>query len=294
MTALKPVIRCREIGASDLDAVADLLTRGFPRRSRDYWSSGLRRQANRAVPDGYPRYGYLLDHDGSAVGVLLLIYSDRGTPGEPRIWCNLSSWYVEPAFRNYATMLTRIAQRRPEVTYVNISAARPTWPIVEAQGFRAYGRGLFFSLPLLSTAGLGSPIDRIEAYAASVDGIPPDEAELLIRHARYGCLSVIVRSKTGPIPLVLQKFRIRQGRFALPAMQLIYCRDISDYVRCAGAIGRLLLLRRGCVSVVTGANEPIDGLIGVYTERRGRKYIKGPQPPRLGDLSDTELPLYGA
>ncbi|NPU12077.1 acyl-CoA acyltransferase [Bradyrhizobium sp. 83002] len=294
MTALKPVIRCREIGETDLDAVADLLTRGFPRRSRDYWSSGLRRQAGRAVPDGYPRYGYLLDHNGVAVGVLLLIYSDRGTPGEPQIWCNLSSWYVEPAFRNYATMLTRIAQRRPEVTYVNISAARPTWPIVEAQGFRAYCRGLFFSLPLLSTAGLGSPVDRIDADAEAVDGLPPDEAALLIRHARYGCLSVVVRSKKGPVPLVLQKVRIRQGRFALPAMQLIYCRDISDYVGCAGAIGRLLLLRRGCVSVMTDANGPIDGLIGIYTERRGLKYIKGPQPPRLGDLSDTELPIYGA
>lgn len=127
-----------------------------------------------------------------------------------------------------------------------------------------------------------------------MDGIPPDEADLLIRHARYGCLSVVVRSKTGHVPLVLQKVRIRQGRFALPAMQLIYCRDISDYVGCAGAIGRLLLLRRGCVSVMVDANGPIDGLIGIYTERRGRKYIKGPRPPRLGDLSDTELPIYGA
>ncbi|MGJ4948399.1 acyl-CoA acyltransferase [Bradyrhizobium sp. HKCCYLS20291] len=293
MTALKPLIRCREIGDSDLDPVADLLTRGFPRRSRDYWARGLRRQSTRTVPEGYPRYGYLLENDGAAVGVLLLIYTGRGTALEPRIWCNLSSWYVEPAFRNYATMLTRIAQRRPEVTYINISAARQTWPIIEAQGFRAYCRGLFFSMPLLSTAGLGSRIDQISADAPTIDGIPPDEADLLIRHARYGCLSIVVRSKTGPVPLVLQKVRIRQGRFALPAMQLIYCRDISDYVSCAGAVGRLLLLRRACVSVMIDANGPIGGLIGIYTERRGRKYIKGPQPPRLGDLSDTELPLYG-
>ncbi len=292
MTALKPLIRCREITESDLNSVTDLLTRGFPRRSRDHWTEGLQRQATRAAPAGYPRFGYLLEHDGNAVGVLLLIYSDRGTTSQPQIWCNLSSWYVEPAFRNCATMLTKIAQRLPEVTYVNVSAARHTWRVVEAQGFRAYCSGLFFSIPALSFAGLGARVEQVAADARTLDGIPADEAELLIRHARYGCLSVIVRSKRNAVPLVLQQLRVRQGRLTLPMMQLIYCRDVSDYVACAGAIGRLLL-RRGSVSVVIDASGPIAGLLGIYTDRRGRKYIKGPQQPRLGDLSDSELPLYG-
>jgi hypothetical protein len=95
------MIRCREIGAADLDAVAELLTRGFAGRSHDYWMSGLKRQGAREMPEGYPRFGYLLDHEGSPVGVLLL-YSAREEDGETVIRCNLSSWYVEPAFRNYA------------------------------------------------------------------------------------------------------------------------------------------------------------------------------------------------
>ena len=45
-----PKLRCREISEADLDAVADLLTRGFAGRSRDYWMPGLRRQAAREVP----------------------------------------------------------------------------------------------------------------------------------------------------------------------------------------------------------------------------------------------------
>src|SRR5438128_2324287 len=102
-------IRCREIRASDIESIADLLTRGFVGRSRDYWMQGLRRQAERDVPSDYPRFGYMLEHDGAAVGVLLLIYSLRNTGGEAAIHCNLSSWYVEPAFRNYAPMLTKIA-----------------------------------------------------------------------------------------------------------------------------------------------------------------------------------------
>jgi len=37
----------------------------------------------------------------------------------------------------------------------------------------------------------------------------------------------------------------------------------------------------------------IASLVGFYTARRGRKYAKGPRQARLGNLSDTELPLYG-
>lgn len=100
-------VRCREITESDAEAVADLLTRGFVGRSRNYWIQGLRRQAFRSVPEGYPRFGYMLDNDGTPVGVLLLIYTARKNGDETTIQCNLSSWYVDPAYRNYAPLLTK-------------------------------------------------------------------------------------------------------------------------------------------------------------------------------------------
>ena len=39
--------------------------------------AGLRRQAAREVPAGYPRFGYMIDNDGVPAGVLLLLYSSR-------------------------------------------------------------------------------------------------------------------------------------------------------------------------------------------------------------------------
>jgi hypothetical protein len=48
------MIRCREIATAD--AVADCLARGFAARSRNYWVDGLRRQSERQVPDGFPRF----------------------------------------------------------------------------------------------------------------------------------------------------------------------------------------------------------------------------------------------
>jgi len=292
VTQPKRQIRCREITASDIDAVADLLTRGFVSRAREYWMQGLRRQAARDVPKNYPRFGYVLDHEGMPVGVLLLLYSARGDGEAAAVYCNLSSWYVEPRFRNYAPMLTSIAQRLKEVTYFNISPAHWTWPIIEAQGFRTYCRGLFFSLPVLARPAARISTEIISPDSATIEGVSGSEADLLKRHAAYGGLSLVCRTAGRASPFILIPMRIRRGCIAPPAMQLIYCRDIADYVACAGAIGRLLL-RRGKISVIVDANGPIEGLCGLYTEKRGRKYFKGPHRPHLGDLSDTELVLYG-
>jgi len=286
-------LRCREISATDIDAVADLLTRGFVGRSRDYWMQGLRRQAARKVPSGYPRFGYMLVNEGMPVGVLLLLYSSRKDGGETAIYCNLSSWYVDPAFRNYAPLLTKIAQKNAEVTYLNISPATWTWPIIEAQGFDAYCSGLFFSLPALSRVAAGMTVEIVSPEASAVEGLPNPELELLTSHARYGCLSLVCRTAAGEaLPFILIPMRIRRGWIAPPAMQLVYCRDIAEYVQCAGAIGRALL-RHGKISVLLDANGPVPGLVGIHSNARGRKYFKGPHRPRLGDLTDTELVLYG-
>jgi hypothetical protein len=226
------------------------------------------------------------------VGVLLLIYTTRTGGGEPSIFCNLSSWYVDPAFRNYAPMLTSIAQRRKEVSYFNISPAHWTWPIVEAQGFRAYCKGLFLSFPALSRNGRSATIEFVSADTRSIDGLPTADAELLLRHASYGCMSLVCRTDDGTFPFVLVPMRIRRGWISPPAMQLVYCRDIAEYASCAGAIGRALL-RQGKIAVIFDANGDVPGVTGFYTEKRGRKYCKGPHRPRLADLSDTELVIYG-
>jgi hypothetical protein len=286
-------LRCREISETDFDAVADLLTRGFVGRSRQYWLQGLRRQATREVPDGYPRFGYMLDNDGMPVGVLLLLYTSRVNGGKTAIQCNLSSWYVDPAFRNYAPLLTKIAQKNKEVTYLNVSPATWTWPIIETQGFTSYCSGLFFSIPALSRVKPGMTVETVAPNARVIEGLPDTEVELLTRHARYGCLSLVCRTPTGgPFPFILLPMRIRRGWIAPPAMQLVYCRDIACYVECAGAIGRALI-PHGKVSVILDSNGPVAGLTGIFSRARGRKYFKGPNPPRLADLTDTELVLYG-
>jgi hypothetical protein len=285
-------MRCREILESDIDAVRDLLTRAFARRNREYWARGLRYQSTRSIPSGFPRYGYLLDHEGVPVGCLLLIYSNKIIDGESSIFCNVSSWYVDPLFRNYASLLASMAQRRQDVTYFNLSPDVSTWPIIEAQGFVPYCRGLYISVPALSGTGRGTKVEVVALDTQFIRGLPDAEFEMLRRHTEYGCLCLVCHNSEGPLPFIFLPRAKRLGFISIPAMQLGYCRSISDYVRNAAAIGRFLL-RRGTPIVILDSNGPVAGLVGTYTEARGRKYFKGPRRPRLGDLTDTESVIYG-
>ena len=136
-------------------------------------------------------------------------------------------------------------------------------------------------------------VEPSRRQTTAIDGLTEAEVERLARHAGYGCLSLVCRtSPGGALPFILLPMRIRRGWIAPPAMQLIYCRDVAEFVDCAGAIGRALLWH-GKISVILDANGPVAGLTGFFSKARGRKYFKGPHRPRLADLTDTELVLYG-
>jgi hypothetical protein len=78
----------------------------------------------------------------------------------------------------------------------------------------------------------------------------------------------------------------------IPCAQLIYCRDIQDFVRFARPLGRYLA-RRGRPLVIVDSNGPIAGLVGTYLGGKSPKYFKGPRRPSFGDLAYTEAVMFG-
>ena len=143
-------LRCRQIDTPDIEAVASFLARGFPAHDRGFWLDAFARLTKHEPPPGFPKYGYVLESDRVVVGAILLICSTLPPNSDVTTRCNLSSWYVEPGFRPYASMLVAQALRDKNVTYINISPAPHTRPIIEAQGFLRYCEGSFFAVPLLS------------------------------------------------------------------------------------------------------------------------------------------------
>ena len=280
-----PRIVCRQITAEDFDGVVNLLAVGFPKQPRAVWQRGLKRLAERAVPDGFPRFGYVL-HDGTRpVGVLLLIVTALADGAQIR--CNVSSWYVEPLFRNFASLLASRALSHKTATYLNASPAPNTLPLLEAQGYQRYCRGRVLAVPALQWRGGAARVQAATDDVIKSANVPAAEAHLLRDHREFGCLSLIVTLRGQTLPFV---FLRRSGPRGLSHGLLVWCRAVPDVVQCAGALGRYLL-RRGMPFVTVDADGPVTGLMGRFVD--APKFFKGPDKPRPGDLAYTEYPVFG-
>jgi len=284
-----PALRCRQIDEGDVAAVAALLGRGFPNRSGQFWRDALRRLAQREPPPGFPKYGYLLESGNVPVGAILMICSMLRQGERIATRCNLSSWYVVPEFRSYASLLVSHALSHKDVTYMNVSAAPHTWPIIEAQGFARYCEGVFIALPLFKRSAADAAVRVFDAARTPTAPFEASEQDILQRHAELGCISLWCETAERGYPFV---FRPRRVKRIVPCAQLIYCSDITDLIRFAGPIGRHLAWR-GRPVVVMDSNGVIPGLFGAFRPGSMAKYFKGPQRPRLGDLAYTEYALLG-
>lgn len=283
-----PRVRFRQIVDDDVNDVVDLLTRGFaPWRTRAFWQEVMARLAAHETP-GAPRYGYILDDGHKPVGVVLLVSSLVPTGHGTHLRTNVSSWYVDPAFRSYASVLISQAIRHKDVTYVNLTSVAHTRPILLAQGYTCYAKGVFIAtLPLHILAR--APGTRIVAADATPRAsFASYERQLVLDHAGYGCAAFWCETEERAYPFV---FRLRTLK-GIPCAQLVYCRDVEDCVRFAGPLARYLTAR-GRPLLLIDANGSIPGLFGKYLDQTMPRYFRGPERPRLGDLAYTEIAMLG-
>ena len=250
-----PKIRCREIADSDLTSVANLLQKGFQRRNRQFWQSIFELLARHPAPVGSPKYGYVLDSGGTAVGVVLTISSTRCVNNVDPIQCNLSSWYVEPAYRSYAGLFAAQIWKAKTSTFLNINPATHTRPIIEAQGFSRYSDGQFVAAPILCPRSKDVGVNVVRAGAHLGPYLKSYERDLILAHENYGCLSLCCNGSGFTYPFV---FRRRIVKGFVPFAQVIYCRDVGDFVRFARPLGKFLALH-GLFLVLVDSNATIPG-----------------------------------
>jgi hypothetical protein len=269
-------VRCRQIIRSDIDSLVLLLNKGFSQRDPSFWRRAIQRLDDHRNPPNVPKYGYVLESNGSLVGLLLLIHSSV----ENSIRCYTSGFYVEPEFRPYGPLLDAVATARKDVTYINITALPQTRQLMEPLGFVPYVQGSFIFVPALCRAQRGVRVTEI------VEGLPAWEAKLLQDHTGHGCLSLVCLTSDGAHPFVFAQ-RKRRG---VKLGRMTYCRSQEDFLRFSSSLGRYLAWRRFLL-VSLNANEPISGLSGVY---RGGwpKYYKGSNRPRLCDESYSDRVLF--
>ena len=279
-------VRCREILAADLESIVEILAAGFPRKTRAHWVQALEILSHRVPPEGFPRYGYMLEAGTTAVGVLLLICFPVQESGELRT-CG-AAWYVVPDFRSWGSLLISRSLKLG-VGHMNVTPAIHTWPIIEALGLKRFCEGTFAAIPALSARSERTKVMglldtwRCENFAPSAADL-----RLLRDHEHFGCLSLWCETNDGGYPFIFKRRSVKH----LPLVaQLIYCTSVDDLVRLAGPIGSYLVLR-GMPVMFVPANGPIPNLIGKYFDGRPM-YYRGPTRPRLGDLGYTEMAMFG-
>jgi hypothetical protein len=250
----------------------------------------LDRLAAHATPPGFPKYGYVLQVDGAIVGVVLTIYSSMMVNGENRVRVNVSSWYVDPDFRLYAAMMTSRLRSYKQATYLNVTPAPHTWPMLEALGYRRICNGGFFALAAFSGPRVAAKVRRVSSTVEPGGGLSPAEAEVLRAHASFGCTSLVCEWEQRRYPFVFVPSWIRWKGIPLPHAMLGYCRDFESYTQLARPLGRYFLLR-GMPLILSDANGPVSGLKGRYVDW-GVKFSRGPHMPHLGDLSYTERLMF--
>ena len=223
-------IRCRPIEFSDIANVASVFALGFgASQPLPFWQRVFETLHRRAMPVGdLPRYGYLLEAGDRVVGAILLIYSTRPDDHSCPILCNVSSWYVEPAFRAFASLLVSQALRRKNVTYFNTSAAPHTRRIVEAQGYTCYARGVFIAVPWLGFASAGDSVRVSRADVIPDANWEPHARKVLLDHADYGCISLWCVASGIAYPFI---FRSRPVKRLFNVLQLIYCPSVDCFTR---------------------------------------------------------------
>jgi hypothetical protein len=283
-------IFCRVIETGQIPAIADLLHVGFPARSRNYWDVSLRRLAQHVPPEGFPQFGYMLAVADRPVGVHLLISSSSPYESGSDVRCNVSSWYVKDEFRSHGSLLLLKATRKPGAIYTNISPRPETIPIIEAQGFRKFGQGVFAALPFLAKARATPTRIVVRRADWEAVGVPAADQRLLADHQPFGCLSLWCETPAGAQPLIFRRRSIKPG--GIPCAQLIYCRSLEHLEEVAAPVGRFLAAR-GMPLMLVPADRPLRGVPGRYFAEKLPMFFKGAHKPRIGDLSYTEAALFG-
>jgi hypothetical protein len=286
-----PRIKIRLITDADIPAAIDLLTRGYGAdRPRSFWQDIFSSLSHRPLPAGeLPRYGCVIDSDGELVGILLLIFSRIWENGTAKIRCNGLGLYVDPAFRLYAPLLIRKASDFKAAAVLNLTPGHHTFRTIEALKYVKYSHGLFFSIPLFSRAAKQSPVSVVDVHTKIDVPLDPHDRDLLLDHADCGCTSLWCITPQGAYPFVFRNLQFRN----VPCAQLVYSRNVEDFVRFARPIGLFLAWHTGRFFVSLDANGPVQGLVGKYLEGRAARYFCGSDRPRLGDLAYTEISLFG-
>lgn len=272
----------REITPDDLPEVAALLHEGFPSRSLSYWRAGNANLQSRTKIPGYPQFGFVIVSQHTIQGVILLLTADLGNG--PR--SNLSSWYVRPAYRKFATFLFQQTLRVRDGVFLNLSPSARALPIATAFGFKPYTAGVIL---LDARAALGRANGNVVALEANMlDTLPCTQRSVVEAHLSYGCSGLLLEDMTGT---AVALYRVKMLKGLIPCAQFLFGNP-KRLLSLAGPLMRALMRR--CIPMALIDSDGTEVVhAGTFFRERSIRYLRGEVAPQVGDLLETELAIFG-
>lgn len=261
----------RPMTEADLPRVVALMAESFPRRDAAYFERGFERLSAAPVPEGYERYGFVIDR-GEIEGAVLAIPSTHDYGDARQVFVNISTWCVAPASRGpLAKALYDRAGARYEAVNTNLSAAKHTIRTLDRLDFRPWTTGQVLAL---ASAGAGAGGRAMRFDAPGAPALPAHHARVLEDHAGLGCRAVVIETGDVPIPLVLLPRRI--GR-VVPVAQVIYCESVAELSRHARPLMRWAR-RAGFAGLLLDSDGAVPGFRGRLHPGKAAKYLRGAAP----------------
>lgn len=267
------------------EAAIDVLAEGFP-RPREFWADCVQRirtlggNAELGLP-----LGYVMRDKGAIVGVVLIIGSSRPKPGGGVLKrVNFASWTVKPAYRWKAPLMVRAISKLPVDVITDLTASNEVQRILPTFGFKPITRGIAINLTPASALIPGAP-SRLTPLQ---EGAPGDPAitRMLLDHAQFGCLPLLLSAGQKSTPLMLKMTRWRKMKTA----RVVYCGDNALLRAHVGAISAYALGRGAAVLLL---DLPLEGRVaGLSRPGRNVRFAIGAVEPESTDYAGSELAVF--
>ena len=186
--------RIETVGAGAFEEVYPLLQNfqtNNPHITRERWQ----RLFDYTWPLDEPARALVLRAGGRPVGIVCTLFSDRQIGARRERWCNVNSWFVEPAYRAHSLALMAAALSVPCDTMTALTPMRVHLPFYEQMGLQPLDAKLRILLPaptLPLTSGFRATRDP-QRIADLLDG---PERTAFEQHRTQICQHLLIYGKS--------------------------------------------------------------------------------------------------
>lgn len=144
-------------------------------------------------------FGFGMTEGGKFVGLMGALFSDRELEGRKQRFCNLHSWYVQPAFRGPASLLLlRPVLALKETVLTDFSATPEVVEMFNRLGFTSLGNALTLLPPLPFSGGrVEPPLELGGSPGAAETILSPGDLRIFRHHQGIDCRHLVVQDEGG-------------------------------------------------------------------------------------------------